>query len=167
MSLLPWDLCPLLPFLFASFFSSLLSTWILPSTGGGVGGDSVCFQPFFFFKSTKNKNFLFFLKSKVYLFFFFLFFFFFLTETGMDAVTKIPLQSFFLSTFRSLFFFLFFSWLYLFFLLFLCSNFSAIFIFFMFLYFPFFFCFCGRSFPPPSTLCTRMIRLWPVDFNLA
>ena len=130
---------------------------------------------FFFFKSTKNKNFLFFLKSKVYLFFFFLFlsfyflFFFFLTDRhGCSDKNSLAI---FLSTFRSLFFFLFF-FSFFFMTLSVLPSFSLFkffrhfyFFFFNFFIFSIFFCFCGRSFPPPSTLCTRMIRLWPVEFN--
>ena len=93
----------------------------------------------------------------------------------MDALTKIPLQSLFLSLFVlffydficssfSLFKFsaIFFSILHFLFIISLSVLISLslfkfyIFFFFFFLIFHFFFFgFCGRSFPAPSTLCTR------------
>ena len=138
------------------FFSSLQSTWILPSTGGGVGGDSVCFQPFFLNPQKKQKlSFLPKIQSLLILFLSFFFFFFKQRQAWMQW-QKFPsnLSFFLLFVLSFSFFFFFFFHDYLFFLLFLCSIFPPFFFSFFYI-FHFFFSFCGRSFPPPSTLCTR------------
>ena len=107
--------CPL------NFFPLSGGIWV----GWMVGGDSICFQSFFFLsrhKKTKNENFLFFLKSKVYLFFSSFFFFLYLRQAWMHWQKFLSNLSFFLFSFSD-----FFLWLYLFFLLFLCSNFPPFF----------------------------------------
>ena len=117
---------------------------------GLCGGDSVCFQPFFFFKSTKKPrklSFLFKIQQLILLF---------RTETGMDAVTKIPYLSnlsFFLLSFSLYFSFIFFfSSSLSFFIplfLFLFSPFYSFFLFFhSFLLFFFLFFFISLSVLP-------------------
>ena len=167
--------CPL------NFFPLPGWVWV----GWMVGGDSICFQSFFFLnrhkKKTKNENFLFFLKSKVYLFFsslslnlrqawmhwekfpsnlsFFLFSFslFFFRDFICSSF------SFFVQFFRHFFQFciFFFSFLYLFLSLFPCLNFP------FFFYIFHFFVFVVEAFLPPLPSALGTILLWPVDFNLA
>ena len=164
MSLFPWDLCPLPPFLFASYFPSLLSTWILPSTGGGVGGDSVCFQPFFFLIHKKKQK-LSFLPEIQSLLILFLSFFFFLNRDRHGCSDKNPLAiflSFYFSFSLFLSSFFFHDYLFSFFV-----QFSAIFFSYFYISIFFFLVFVVEAFLHllPSALGTT--RLWPVDFNLA